>query len=147
MASRSTRAAGAFDDADGLDGEDLMHSRTNRGASALREVAVDELSSSRTRCAAPTYESSALAWRVGRNDSDMPKRRIDYTDIPQLSDEQLSHMRRVGRPPLGRVPRTAISVRVDRDVLARLKARAAKRGVPYQSLINDILARAMKRAG
>jgi len=77
----------------------------------------------------------------------MPKRRIDYTDIPQLSDEQLSHMRRVGRPPLGRVPRTAISVRVDRDVLARLKARAAKRGVPYQSLINDILARAMKRAG
>jgi uncharacterized protein (DUF4415 family) len=77
----------------------------------------------------------------------MAKRKIDFTDIPELSDEQLAGMRRVGRPPLGRAARTAISVRVDRDVLARLKARANERGVPYQSLINDILARAMRRAG
>jgi predicted DNA binding CopG/RHH family protein len=77
----------------------------------------------------------------------MPKRRIDFSDIPELSDEQLKTMRRVGRPPLGRAARTAISVRVDPHVLARLKATAAKRGVPYQSLINDILARAMRRAG
>ena len=33
------------------------------------------------------------------------------------------------------------------DVLARLKVTATKRGVPYQSLINDILARAVRRAG
>lgn len=77
----------------------------------------------------------------------MPKRKIDFTDIPELSREQLAGMRRVGRPPLGRAPRTAISVRLDRDVLARLKARASARGVPYQSLMNEILARAMRRAG
>ena len=77
----------------------------------------------------------------------MPKRKIDFTDIPELSDEQLASMRRVGRPPLGRSARTAISVRVDPEVLSRLKATAAKQGIPYQSLINDILARAMRRAG
>ena len=77
----------------------------------------------------------------------MPKRKIDFTDIPELSDEQLASMRRVGRPPLGRSARTAISVRVDPEVLSRLKVTAAKLGIPYQSLINDILARAMRRAG
>jgi predicted DNA binding CopG/RHH family protein len=77
----------------------------------------------------------------------MPKRKIDFTDIPELSDEQLASMRRVGRPPLGRSARTAISVRVDPEVLSRLKVTAAKQGIPYQSLINDILARAMRRAG
>ena len=77
----------------------------------------------------------------------MPKRKIDFTDIPELSDEQLANMRRIGRPPLGRSARTAISVRVDPEVLNRLKATAAKRGMPYQSLINDILARAMRRTG
>jgi len=77
----------------------------------------------------------------------MPKRKIDYSDIPPLSDEQLRRMKRVGRPTIGRSPRTAISLRLDPDVLARLKATAAKRGIPYQSLINDILARAVRRAG
>lgn len=77
----------------------------------------------------------------------MPKRSIDFSDIGELADEQLASMRRVGRPPLGRAARTAISLRVDPEVLSRLKAKAAKHGVPYQSLINDILARAMRRAG
>ena len=77
----------------------------------------------------------------------MAKRRIDFSDIPELLEEQLESMRRVGRPPLGSAARKAISLRVDPQVLARLKAKAAKRGVPYQSLINDILARAMRRAG
>jgi predicted DNA binding CopG/RHH family protein len=77
----------------------------------------------------------------------MPKRKIDFSDIPELSEEQLASMRRVGRPPLGRSARTAISVRVDPEVLSRLKTTAAKRGMPYQSLINDILARAMRRPG
>lgn len=77
----------------------------------------------------------------------MPKRRIDFSDIPELSDAQLRRMKRVGRPALGRAPRKAVSLRLDPDVLARLKAAAGKRGVPYQSLINDILARAVSRAG
>ena len=77
----------------------------------------------------------------------MPKRRIDFADIPELSEKQLRRMRRVGRPPIGRGPRKAVSLRLDTDVLARLKKTATKRGIPYQSLINDILARAVRRAG
>lgn len=76
----------------------------------------------------------------------MAKRKIDYSDIPALSDEQLRGMKRVGRPTIGRSPRKAVSLRLDPDVLERLKAKAAKRGLPYQSLINDILARAVSRA-
>lgn len=38
-------------------------------------------------------------------------------------------------------------LRLDPTVLEWLKARAAAKGQPYQSLINDILARAMRRAG
>ncbi len=76
----------------------------------------------------------------------MPKRRIDFSDIPELSDDRLRQMKRVGRPTIGRAPRKAVSLRVDPDVLERLKATAEKRGVPYQSLINDILARAVRRA-
>ena len=60
----------------------------------------------------------------------MPKRRIDFSDIPELSDGQLRRMRRVGRPTIGRAPRQAVSLRLDPDVLTRLKATAAKRGVP-----------------
>jgi uncharacterized protein (DUF4415 family) len=56
-------------------------------------------------------------------------------------------MKRVGRPPLGAAPRRAVSIRLDPTVLEWLKARAAAKGQPYQSLINDILARAMRRAG
>lgn len=77
----------------------------------------------------------------------MRKRKIDFSDIPELSAAQLHRMKRVGRPTIGRAPRKAVSLRLDQDVLARLKARATKRGVPYQSLINDILARAVRRAG
>lgn len=76
----------------------------------------------------------------------MRKRRIDFSDVPELSDTQLRRMKRVGRPTIGLAPRKAVSLRLDQDVLARLKATATKRGIPYQSLINDILARAVRRA-
>jgi uncharacterized protein (DUF4415 family) len=76
----------------------------------------------------------------------MARHRIDFSDIPELSDAQLRRMKRVGRPTIGRSPRQAVSLRLDPDVLERLKAKAAKRGLPYQSLINDILARSVRRA-
>lgn len=75
----------------------------------------------------------------------MRKPTIDFAEIPELSDAQLRRMRRGGRPTLGRAARKAVSLRLDPDVLATLKRTAVKRGVPYQSLINDILARAVKR--
>lgn len=73
------------------------------------------------------------------------RRKIDYSDIPPLSDEQLAFMHRIGRPPLGDEPRQLIAIRLDPKVLSWLKSLAAKRRVPYQSLINDMLASEMKK--
>ena len=74
------------------------------------------------------------------------KKAIKYSDIPELSKRQLSSMRRVGRPTLGDEPRRLIAIRMDPKVLAWLRKAAMKLGMPYQSLINDILADRMKRA-
>lgn len=73
--------------------------------------------------------------------------RIDFSDIPELSDKQLASMRRIGRPPLGEEARQLIAIRLDPKVLQWLRSVAAKRQIPYQSLINDILAGEMKKVG
>ena len=69
------------------------------------------------------------------------RHRIDFSDIPELSDEQLRVMRRVGRPPLGEYARHLIAIRVDPKVLAEVKKEAKRRDIGYQTLINDILAK------
>jgi uncharacterized protein (DUF4415 family) len=66
--------------------------------------------------------------------------RIDFSDIPETSDEQLRAMRRVGRPPLGEAARRLIAIRVDPDVLDRFRKEAKRRKVGYQTLINQALA-------
>jgi uncharacterized protein (DUF4415 family) len=55
-------------------------------------------------------------------------------------------MKRVGRPPLGSQPRKAVSIRIDQRVLEWIKKKATSSKRPYQSLINEILANAMRRA-
>jgi uncharacterized protein (DUF4415 family) len=92
-------------------------------------------------------DSSVRGWRIAKKRGATRRRRIDYSDIPPLSNEQLASMRRVGRPPLGDEPRQLIAIRLDPKVLRWLKAVAAKRHVPYQSLINDMLASEMKKVG
>ena len=52
-----------------------------------------------------------------------PRRQIDFSDIPELSAEQLGAMRRVGP-----------------DVLDRFRKEAKRRKVGYQTLINQVLA-------
>src|SRR5262245_65876711 len=69
------------------------------------------------------------------------KRRIDFSDIPDSSLEQLKAMRRVGRPPLGDEPRQLIAIRVDPGVLDQFRKQARRRRVGYQTLINEVLAR------
>lgn len=72
-------------------------------------------------------------------------RRIDYSDIPESSPEQLRVMRRVGRPPLGDEPRQLIAIRVDPDVLDRFRKEARRRRVGYQTLINEVLAQHVRK--
>ena len=69
------------------------------------------------------------------------RRKIDFSDIPESSAEQLKSMRRVGRPPLGDEPRQLIAIRVDPGVLDQFRKEARRRRVGYQTLINEVLAR------
>jgi len=68
------------------------------------------------------------------------RRKIDYSDIPESSPEQLKVMRRVGRPPIGKEPRQLIAIRVDPGVLESFRKEARRRRVGYQTLINEVLA-------
>ena len=67
-------------------------------------------------------------------------RKIDFSDIPEASEEQLRAMRRVGRPPIGDGARQLIAIRLDPDVLRRFRSEARRRNVGYQTLINRVLA-------
>jgi uncharacterized protein (DUF4415 family) len=54
-------------------------------------------------------------------------------------------MRRVGRPPLGTTARQLIAIRIDPQVLVALQREAKRRGLGYQSLIHQLLARFVAR--
>jgi uncharacterized protein (DUF4415 family) len=75
----------------------------------------------------------------------MAGRKIDFSDIPEMSDAQLRAMRRVGRPTLGEVARELIAIRIDPGVLDHLRKEAEKRDIGYQTLINNILTEHAKR--
>jgi uncharacterized protein (DUF4415 family) len=74
------------------------------------------------------------------------RRRIDFSDIPELSNVQLGAMRRVGRPPLGDEARHLIAIRLDAAVLESLRREARHRSVGYQTLINQVLADYVRRS-
>lgn len=73
------------------------------------------------------------------------RRKSDCSDLPEASPDQLKAMRRVGRPPLGAEPRQLIAIRVDPGVLDRVRKEARRRGVGYQTLVNEVLADFIRR--
>ena len=90
--------------------------------------------------------SSAPAVRVAAN-ARRTRPKIDFSDIPDSSPEQLSAMRRVGRPPLGDRTRQLIAIRVDPGVLEEFRREARRRRVGYQTLINEVLAGHVSKGG
>ena len=91
------------------------------------------------------FGSSARGARVGKRGAFTKWRRIDFSDIPEMSDAQLRAMRRVGRPTLGEVARQLIAIRIDPQVLEDLRNEAKRRDIGYQTLINDILTEHAKK--
>jgi uncharacterized protein (DUF4415 family) len=90
--------------------------------------------------------SSVRAGRAAKSGRPMSRRRgIDFSDIPEASPAQLQAMRRVGRPPLGAAARRLIAIRIDPQVLGAVRREAKRRGLGYQSLINDLLAKHVGR--
>lgn len=89
--------------------------------------------------------SSARGVRAGGS-ARRTARKIDFSDIPEASASQLRAMRRVGRPPLGEAARQLIAIRLDARVLARFRKEARRRGVGYQTLINEVLAEHVRKS-
>ena len=88
---------------------------------------------------------SARGRRAGRSARHIPDSRIDFSDIPEATDEELKRARRVGRPRSGSA-KQLIAIRVDPKLLASLRKMAAKLGKPYQTLIHELLEKATGRA-
>jgi uncharacterized protein (DUF4415 family) len=73
--------------------------------------------------------------------------RIDYSDIPASTPEQLASMKRVGRPRLSAAgAREMIAIRIDPTVMEGFRKAAKRRGIGYQTLINEVLARHVPKA-
>jgi len=60
------------------------------------------------------------------------------------SCEQLGHARRVGRPATGNT-KQLIAIRIAAQLLAQLSRLAAKQSKPYQTLIHELLERAVEK--
>lgn len=76
----------------------------------------------------------------------IPDSQIDFSDIPELSDEQLKRMRRVGRPATA-MAKQLIAIRLSPRLLQALGKIAAKQSKPYQTLIHELLEKAASPAG
>ena len=88
--------------------------------------------------------SSRRGKQAAKNEELMPDSRIDFSDIPESTDEELKRARRVGRPKSARA-KQMIAIRIDPRLLAKLRGLAKSRRKPYQTLIHEILQKATER--
>lgn len=89
--------------------------------------------------------SSVHDRRAVRNARPTPDRDIDFSDIPEMTGEELNRARRVGRPRSG-MAKQLIAIRLSPRLLADLQKMAAKQGKPYQTLIHELLEKAASPA-
>ena len=88
--------------------------------------------------------SSARARQRAKSVKHRPDSRLDLSDIPEATDEQLRRARRVGRPVTGNA-KQLIAIRIAPRLLAQLRRLAAKQSKPYQTLIHELLERAASK--
>ncbi len=86
--------------------------------------------------------SSARGGRAAKNVERTPGEEIDFSDIPESTNEELARARRVGRPKSTNGPRQMIAIRIDPRLLQRLRKMAARCDKPYQTLIHELLEKA-----
>jgi uncharacterized DUF497 family protein len=161
-------AATVFADPDALEWEDPPHSEAERrskrlGRSLRGRVLILVYTLRRTKMARKRSALSSPARRAARSAEPMPDGRIDFSDIPESTPEELKRARRVapapqthrppgsragrspGRPKTGRA-KQLIAIRIAPRLLAQLRRLAAKQSKPYQTLIHELLERAAKHA-
>ncbi len=89
------------------------------------------------------FASSPRAARARKSAKLMQSERIDFSDLPESTDEELKRARRVGRPKTGNA-KQLIAIRISPRLLAQLRRLAAKRDKPYQTLIHELLEKAAR---
>jgi uncharacterized DUF497 family protein len=139
-------AATVFADSEALDDPDVMHSaREERFLRLGRSLAGRVLMVAYTFRGPEMSKRSASSARgtqaAKKERRTAATRRINFSDIPEASAEQLRGMRRVGRPSLGKSARQLIAIRLDPDVLKRFRVEAKRQNVGYQTLNNRVLAK------
>jgi predicted DNA binding CopG/RHH family protein len=90
------------------------------------------------------FASSAHAKRRARNAKPIPDSRLDLSDIPESTDQELRRAHRVGRPASGNA-KQLIAVRIAPHLLHQLRRMAAKQSKPYQTLIHELLEKAARK--
>lgn len=90
-------------------------------------------------------ESSARDRHQGKSVKHIPDSKIDFSDIPELTDNELARGRRVGRPKSD-IVKQMIALRIDPNLLSKLKKLAIKRKTPYQTLLHELLEEALRDA-
>jgi hypothetical protein len=74
----------------------------------------------------------------------LPDRELDFSDIPEATDEELRRAGRVGSPVTGNAKQW-IAIRIAPRLLAKLRLLAAKQSKPCQSYIAEILEGAARK--
>ena len=88
--------------------------------------------------------SLARARRTAKSVAPFADPRINFSDIPESTEEELKRARRVGRPK-SPFAKQLIAIRIDPRLLARLRRLARRRQKPYQTMIHELLERAANR--
>src|SRR3989442_15106715 len=88
---------------------------------------------------------SARGKQAVRNVKHIPDRRIDFSDIPESTAEELKRARRVGRPGSG-TAKQLIAVRGGPKMLALLRGVAAELGEAYPTFVHEVLGKGPPRA-
>jgi predicted DNA binding CopG/RHH family protein len=90
------------------------------------------------------FASSARGKRLAKNAKPIPDSRLDLSDIPESTDEELRRARRVGRPASGNA-KQLIAIRIAPRLLHQLRRMAARQSKPYQTLIHELLEKAARK--
>lgn len=89
------------------------------------------------------FVSSPRAPRAAKNAKRTRDERLDFSDIPESTDIELSRARRLGRPKSGNA-KQLIAIRISPRLLSQLRRMAAKWDKPYQTLIHELLEKAAR---
>lgn len=90
------------------------------------------------------YVLSVRDVRAAKNAKRTSDPDIDFSDIPESTNDELRRARRVGRPKSPHA-KQLIAIRIDPRLLARLRKLARRSQKPYQTLIHELLQRAADR--